>query len=327
MDSIIPIHIISGFLGSGKTTLLKKALDYYKESGKKPAVIMNELGDVNLDGFILGENVPMEEMLSGCICCTIRGDLGMTIQGLYLDHHPDVIFIESTGVANPMEILDGVTEASLLMKIALKSIITVVDAPHLLELTQKKSGKTFRLMRDQIRCANVIILNKIDQVSSGELHGLEGLIREWNAFAPLYPTVYSGIDIQLFDELDDITWERKSAKNHEDEHEQLVHEHKHDHSDKKHHHSHDHVMVYTYYFERPIQSDAFKQLIKELPKEVYRAKGILEFEDKASRFLFQYAYKQSELIKIAPQGKVPNVAVFIGENFSKEAVKLALDKL
>ncbi|QGQ96404.1 GTP-binding protein [Paenibacillus psychroresistens] len=327
MELIIPIHIISGFLGSGKTTLLKKALDYYKESGKKPAVIMNEIGDVNLDGLILGETVPMEEMLSGCICCTIRGDLGMTIQGLYQDHQPDVIFIESTGVANPMEIMDGVTEASLLMKIALKSIITLVDARHLLELSQKKSGKTFRLMRDQIRCANAIILNKMDQVSSGELQGLESIIREWNVFAAIYPTVYSEIDIQLFDELDDITWDRKQDQLHETEHEPHNHEHMHDHNDKKHHHSHDHVMVYTHYFERAIQSEAFDQLIKELPKEVYRAKGIMEFKDKESRFLFQYAYRQTELIKITPQGKVPNVAVFIGENFSKEAIKLALDKL
>lgn len=320
MDPIIPIHILSGFLGSGKTTLLKKALDYYKESGKKPVVIMNELGDVNLDGYLLEETVPMEEMLSGCICCTIRGDLGMAIQSLYMDHHPDVILIESTGVANPMEIMDGVTESSLLMKVALKSIVTVVDAPHLLQLTKKTQGKTYRLMQDQIRCANVIILNKIDQVSSGELYGLEGIIREWNGFAPIYPTVYSGIDIQLFEELDDITWERKSA-------DPKVKDHEHEHNEKKHHHSHDHVMVYTHYFERAIQSSAFDLLVKGLPKEVYRAKGILEFTDKESRFLFQYAYRQMELIKIAPQGKVPNVAVFIGENFSKEAIKLALDKL
>jgi G3E family GTPase len=180
MQETVPIHILSGFLGSGKTTLLKKALDYYKETGRKPAVIMNELGDVNLDGFILGETVPMEEMLSGCICCTIRGDLGMAIQNIYFEHHPDVIFIESTGVANPMEIIDGVTESSILMEVMLKSIVTIVDAPHLLELTQSKQGKTFRLMQDQIRCASVLILNKIDKVSSGELHWLESIIRDWN---------------------------------------------------------------------------------------------------------------------------------------------------
>jgi G3E family GTPase len=119
--------------------------------------------------------------------------------------------------------------------------------------------------------------------------------------------------------------ERNSADHQVEDHKQ--HEQEHANNDKEHHHSHDHVMVYTHYFERAIQSPAFEQLIKELPKEVYRAKGILEFEDKEGRFLFQYAYRQTELIKIVPQGKVPNVAVFIGENFSKEVVKLALDRL
>jgi G3E family GTPase len=313
MEKMVPIHIISGFLGSGKTTLLKKALNYYKESGRKPAVIMNELGDVNLDGFILGDTVLMEEMLSGCICCTIRGDLGMAIQNIYLLHNPDVIFIESTGVANPMEVMDAVTEASLLLKVVLKSIITVVDAPHLLELSQGMQGKTFRLMKDQIRCASVMVLNKIDQVSSGELYGLEGIIREWNPFASIHGSVYCGIDIQLFDELGDTKWER--APDH-------THEHAH-----QHHHSHDHVMVYTHYFEQPIVSTAFENMIRELPIEVYRAKGILMFSDTASRYLFQYAYRQTEFIKIVPQGNVPNVAVFIGENFSKEAIKVALEKL
>jgi G3E family GTPase len=318
MQDFVPIHILSGFLGSGKTTLLKKALDYYKESGKKPAVIMNELGDINLDGYLLGETVLMEEMLSGCICCTIRGDLGLAIQSLYLDHNPDVIFIESTGVANPMEIMDGVTDSSLLMKVALKSILTVVDAPHLLELSISKKGKTYRLMQDQIRCANILILNKIDQVTSDELHGIESILREWNAYAAIYPTVYSEIDLQLFADLDVTIWNQKPIDNHEAVDHEHHHDHNHRHEANKHHHSHDHVMVYTHFFEKPVIGSSFEKLIQELPKEVYRAKGILEFEDRESRILFQYAYRQTEFIKIAPQGKVPNVAVFIGENFSRK---------
>jgi G3E family GTPase len=297
---------------------------------------------VNLDGFILGETVPMEEMLSGCICCTIRGDLGMAIQNIYLEHHPDVIFIESTGVANPMEIMDSVTDSSLLIEVALKSIVTVINAPHLLELTQSKQGKTFQLMQDQIRCATALILNKIDQVTSGELHGLESIIRAWNPYTPIHGAVYCGIDIQLFEELGDTKLERKPSVEHEKhdarEHKEHTHnweqeqEHEHEHeihvhNEKEHHHSHDHVMVYTHYFDRPINSTEFENLIRALPKEVYRAKGILQFGDTASLFLFQFAYREIEFIKITPQAKVPCVAVFIGENFSKEAVKAALDKL
>ena len=90
----IPVHLLSGFLGSGKTTLLRRLLDYYTAQGMKPAVIMNELGDINLDGQLVGDEVPMAEMLSGCICCTMRGDLGMEISMLIDEHKPDVIFID-----------------------------------------------------------------------------------------------------------------------------------------------------------------------------------------------------------------------------------------
>jgi G3E family GTPase len=322
VQKIVPIHILSGFLGSGKTTLLKKVLDYYKESGRKPAVIMNELGDVNLDGLMVDESIPMEEMLSGCICCTIRGDLGMAIYSLYLDHHPDVIIIESTGVANPMELIDGVTESSLLLEVSLRSIVTVVDAPQLLELNRSKQGKTFRLMQDQIRCANLLVLNKIDQVTAGELHGLKGMIRDWNAYAPIHGTVYSSIDIQLLDELGETKWQPTwSDSEHGHSHEE------HSHNEKEHHHSHDHVMVYTHYLDKGINRVAFEELIRGLPKEVYRAKGILQFGDASNRFLFQFAYREPDFIEITPQAKVPNVIVFIGENFSQDSIKAELDKL
>jgi G3E family GTPase len=79
--------------------------------------------------------------------------------------------------------------------------------------------------------------------------------------------------------------------------------------------------------DHPINSFAFEQLFEKLPHEVYRAKGIVSFTDTASRYLFQYAYKQVEFIKINPQGDVNDVAVFIGEHFSKEEVKTLLEAL
>lgn len=229
MNITVPIHIFSGFLGSGKTTLLKKALDYYTESGKKPVVIMNEIGDVNLDGLIVGDVVPMAEMLSGCICCTIRGDLGMTLQSLYLEHQPDVIFIESTGVANPIEIIEGVTDASLILQVDLKSIITVVDAPHLLSLSRGNNGKTYRLMQDQIRCASLLIINKTDKITSGELNGLEGIIRGWNPYAPIHGTVYCNIDMHVLDGLNRTVDKHAliNEGNHQEGH-SCEHEHKHE---------------------------------------------------------------------------------------------------
>jgi G3E family GTPase len=321
----VPVYLLSGFLGSGKTTLLTKAIDYVTESGRKPAVIMNEIGEVNLDGLLIDTAVPMAELLSGCICCSIRGDLATTIKELLTDSQPDAIFIESTGVANPIEIVDEITDASLVFPVELKSVITVVDAPQLLQLSRTSVGKTFRLMQEQIRCANLLILNKSDLVSASELKEIEQLIRGWNPQASLEVSVYSQVDMDLIEALDGrVALSSRDRNRVREEHHDHGHDHEHHHN---HHHSHDHVIAYTHYFDKPIDSNQFEQLLSKLPHEVYRAKGILTFSDTGSRFMFQYAYREVDFVKITPQGDVRDVAVFIGENFSKEAVRAKLEEL
>lgn len=325
-ERLIPVHLLSGFLGSGKTTLLTRMLDYYKEQGLKPAVIMNELGDTNLDGQLLGEEVPMAEMLSGCICCSIRGDLGVEISQLIDEHRPDVLFIESTGAANPMETLDGVTEAALYKPIDLRSVITVVDGPELLARSRSGKGRTFKLMQEQIRCATVLLLNKADKLDPEQLVEAQQLLGDVNPHVPATATVRCAID--------DWSWlERamspsapravREADLYEHAHaEPQKHEHGH-----HHHHSHDHVMVVTHYWRGPIESEAFEALLQRLPDNIYRAKGIVTFTDTPSRFLFQYAYRESDFMRIEPQGKVNDVAVFIGEHFEKEWLLRELEKL
>ncbi|MDF2962813.1 MAG: cobalamin synthesis protein [Paenibacillus sp.] len=346
MKQPVPVHILSGFLGSGKTTLLTQVLDYYKQSGQKPAVLMNELGDVNLDGMLVEDGVPMTEMLSGCICCTIRGDLGLELRELIQENSPDVIFVECTGAANPMEMLDGVTDASLLTELELKSVITIVDAAQLLEQHRKGLGKTYRLMQEQIRCATQLILNKIDLVTASDLRELERVIREWNAVAPVIATVRCQIDLTLFDRLKtesggiippsqdhDIELIKPESASCAHEHGEPCTDPSHNHEEHAHsgesglHHSHDHVMVYTHYFSGPIDSEQFEELVGRLPSNVYRAKGILRFSDTASPFMFQYAYREMDFVKITPKEELPSVAVFIGEHFSKQQLGSELKAL
>lgn len=369
MDRPVPVFILSGFLGSGKTTLLSRAVRHVQEEGRKPAVVMNELGEVNLDGIAVGVEVPMAEMLDGCICCTVRGDLGITIQQLIKDEAPDVIFIEATGVANPMEILDGVTEASLYMKVEMKGVITVADAAMLREETAKGAGKTYRLLEEQIRCASVILLNKTDLATAAELDRVEGALRGWNPHAEIIRTVRAEMNLRLLDELEGEEpghacscgghhhdHGHDTAKNggkHEhsphgcgrhhhaqekcDGHDHDHHSHgeacgcsEHDH-DRHHRHaahsSHEHVMVYTRYLSGPVDSTAFEELVGRLPESVYRAKGVLTFSDTASRYLFQYAYRQADFMKITPQVNVPDVVVFIGEQIPKQLLEEQLQRL
>jgi G3E family GTPase len=326
---------------------------------------MNELGEVNLDGQMVDSSVPMTEMLGGCICCTVRGDLGLQLADLVQEESPDVIIIEATGAANPMEILDAVTETSLYMRLELKSLITVVDAAHLSELYQEQRGQTFKLMQEQIRCASVLLLNKTDRVNEQQLADLRELLTRWNGFAPVIPTVKcevdmdvllrSGDNVHAYQSVDETSKDAKKEQHvhseacaehgcsHEHEHHEHMdhnheahqhsdvsvhgHSHDHDHSHAHPHASHEHVMVYTHYFTKPVNSEAFERLIAELPRDVYRAKGILSFSDTSSRFWFQYAYRESDYMKITPQGDVPNVAVFIGEHFDQTVIRNQLLEL
>lgn len=313
----IPVYLLTGFLGSGKTTLLQNWLDHAKAKGLKPAVIMNELGDVNLDGVQLGLSTPMAELLSGCICCTIRGDLGVELIRLAEEHEPDAIWIEATGAANPGEIIEAVTDASMMKRMELKQVVAVADSVSLAEQIAKGKGATFRLIKEQLRCATTILLNKTDLIDKAEADSLEAILKEWNSHARLFRTVNANMDLEQL-ERSSPSFTESSSPSKEGSNEG---------SKEAHHHVHAHVMAYTYYLEGPIESDAFERMMSELPSEVYRAKGILSFTDTSSRFLFQYAYRQLDLMKITEPTDVPDVAVFIGEHFDRTAVENKIKQL
>ncbi|RXZ81576.1 GTP-binding protein [Paenibacillaceae bacterium] len=354
ISKAVPIHLITGFLGGGKTTLLARLLQDYRERGVKAAVIMNELGDVNLDGQLVNKEVPMSEMLGGCICCSIRSDVSGEISNLIDEHHPDVIIIESTGAANPLEIIEGVTEAALLTRIDLRSVVTVVDGPGLLVMNRRARNQTFRLMKEQIRCATALLINKADLLAPEEVVEVQQLVREWNSRAPLHISVKC--DAELTSLFPDIqvrehngadhsaahTCPRTSGDGGDQAHNEPAHvshaqddqaHNKHVHASHTHtghadvHHSHDHVMVLTHYLNKPVDSHVFEALLKGLPDDIYRAKGIVTFVETGSRFLFQFAYRETEFIRITPQGEVHDVAVFIGEHFDKQQLQQQLEKL
>lgn len=320
----VPIILLSGFLGSGKTTLLTKMLEHTLERGMRPAVIMNEVGDVNLDGQAVNEKVPMRELLSGCICCTISGDLGFEIQQLIRDSSPELILIEATGVANPMEVLDAITEAALLQPIDIRAIVTVVDLGQFLKWQRLGAGKTYHLMVDQIRCANLLLLNKSDLIPASEIDELKQTILEINPKALVYPTVQCEADSLVLDQMihtDDFpVWDMPKQQGQGST---CTHDHSHglDHHD----HSYNHVMVYTHYFQQPIETTRFEEIVSKLPGNVYRAKGIFTAIESGERMMFQYAYKQLDLFRIKPQGKVQDVAVFMGEQFVKDELKQQLE--
>ena len=121
----IPVYVLSGFLGSGKTTVLLKMLEHCKETGLQPGIILNEVGQTNVEGHLF-ENQKVFELLDGCICCTIQDDLKETMDELITEMEQcplDVLFIEGTGVANPLEIQEVLLAPPILTNLTLRRLL------------------------------------------------------------------------------------------------------------------------------------------------------------------------------------------------------------
>ncbi|MFD2331913.1 CobW family GTP-binding protein [Cohnella sp. GCM10020058] len=347
----VQVYVLSGYLGSGKTTVLQKLLEGSKAKGWKTAVLMNEAGDVNLDGELLAKDVPVAELIGGCICCSVKNDLGVSLLQLVQEHRPDVIWIESTGVAQPLEMMDAVTEVSMYVRLELRGLITVVDARHLLDRLRLGAGKTLRLMREQIRGAALLLLSKTDLVGPGEAEEVRAQLREWNSSAVIVDSVKGESEEDLFSLLpgaaEAMVKSRTDEVHHDDhahhdhahhdharhdqaQHDRVHHDHMHHHHDRHGHSNprlHDHVHVVTHYPASRFPSEDFERFLRDLPASVYRAKGIVTFTDTAARYLFQFAYRESDFMPITPQKPVPDVIVLIGEDFSDSDMRERLTRL
>ena len=184
------VMILSGFLGSGKTTLLVQVIEHLRRSrgeGYRIAIIENEIGAASVDSSIIQEaGYSVTEMLSGCVCCTLIGQLVPAIQKLAEDMDPQLIILEATGVATPD------TMAANLSKYGGCDvrIVTLVDASR----WDRIKRALVMLLQAQIEPADVICVNKVDLVEADAIAVVEQDVREYNATAPI---VHSGMGMPL----------------------------------------------------------------------------------------------------------------------------------
>ncbi len=190
------VYILSGFLGSGKTTLLKRLLEDERRLGRKVAVMMNELGKVSIDSnAVEDEDVALKELLGGCICCSIQDKLEAQLQGLLLTEKPEVIYIEATGAAHPVEILDAILSPLFADQFNIKGIVTTVDG---LRWRDRKSlsPQLQQLLVEQVRHSDFILINKMDELTESEQAKSIFEIQAINSVARCLLTTYSQVSVE-----------------------------------------------------------------------------------------------------------------------------------
>lgn len=195
----IPVTLLTGFLGAGKTTLLNRILA--EEHGEKIAVIVNEFGQVGIDGdLIVARDESMIELNNGCLCCTVRVDLIDTLTNLakaklgidgIATKHFDRVVIETTGLADPLPLIQTfLLDEVVATCYELDAIVTVVDGKHI----EKQLGY-LPLSAEQIALADLIILNKIDLLSREEKERVKERVLKLNNRAPILEAVQSEVSI------------------------------------------------------------------------------------------------------------------------------------
>jgi G3E family GTPase len=187
------VNPICGFLGSGKTTLLRRILTE-RVGREKLALIVNEFGAVGVDGAILsGQSVDMVELTAGCLCCTLRGSLISALEELRDSKRVERVVIESTGVAQPAEMLEVLAAPSLASSVTVGPVVTVVDAARFPALRNVLGG----FYVAQVERADVILLNKTDLVDFEQLERLRSDVKTLNPRATVATTERCDVELRL----------------------------------------------------------------------------------------------------------------------------------
>ena len=240
------IDIISGFLGAGKTTFIKKLLEE-AIAGEQVVLIENEFGEIGIDGgFLKDSGIEIREMNSGCICCSLVGDFGKSLEEVLTKYQPDRVIIEPSGVGKLSDVMKAVRDVAANLEVALNSAVTVVDASKC-KMYMKNFGEFFN---NQVAYAGTIILSRTDVADAKKVDAAVKMLREANPKAVIVTTPVSQLTgsqlLEIIEKPD--TMEEELMKEALEAFEESHHHHEHgescgcghDHHDHDHDHEHHH---------------------------------------------------------------------------------------
>ena len=352
----VPITLITGYLGSGKTTLLNHILRNGK--GHKMAVIVNDIGEVNIDaeliqkdGIVSSKDDNLVALQNGCICCTLKKDLINQLAELVQSQRFDHILIEASGICEPVPIAQTICYMEEEFKkqhlpkfYTLDAIISVTDALRLRD--EFNCGDVFKdtvrgeedlenLVIQQIEFCDIVILNKISDISKEELRKVKIAVQALNPKAKIIEADYCNVDVNDMIDTGMFSFEKAATSaawinefedwsnevdsdsiendddDEEDEHEHHHHEHEEHEHEHHHHHHHEHgvdenddegtadeynINTFVYYRRRPFDKEKFIHWVESNGRNIIRAKGILYFKNEEQyACVYESAGRQQKL--------------------------------
>jgi len=316
----LPLVVLTGFLGSGKTSTLGHWLAHTEMPLKRTAVIINDFGAVNVDAALLSRRqLELRSITGGCVCCQSFEDLISQVETLAKNPDLDLVWIETSGLADPEEVLDHLSVPELQDSTVIRRMILVVDGSDF-----PCSWRGRAVQEEQIRYADLILLNKTDRIDETARQRVEISLRQINPEARIIISEHGKVEPGLLSDAGEKTHSHSHTHSHDD------HEHcDHDHGHCDHEHSNDEKLPHaasTLFLPltAPVERSAFQRFLGSLPTSVFRAKGFIRLaENPGQLHTFQQVRDQAELL-LLPLETGTDIAtglVFIGPHLDERRIR------